>query len=179
MRAILFIASSCKIDKESGKPEIILFYNKTKGGTDSFDQKCHQYSTARKSLRWPLRMLYGMLDQANVNSFILYNLNEKNVAMKRMEFIFELSLQLVKPLLVRRLATPTLRVGLRHSIEEFLNAGDVPEDLNISLEFANNICEHSTEKHFINACVATSPCAENMKLRCTANASDKLSFFFL
>ena len=83
-------------------------------------------------------MFYGMLDQANVNSFILYNLNEENVAMKRMEFIFELSLQLVKLLLVRRLATSTLRVELRHSIEEFLNAGDVPEDLNISLEFANN-----------------------------------------
>ena len=83
-------------------------------------------------------MFYGMLDQANVNSFILYNQNEENVAMKRMEFIFELSLLLVKPLLVRRLATPTLCIGLRHSIEEFLNAGDVPEDLNISLEFANN-----------------------------------------
>ena len=80
-------------------------------------------------------MFYGMLDQANVNSYILYNLNEENVAMKRMQFIFELSLQLVKPVLVRRLATPTLRVGLRHSIEEFLNAGDVPEDLNISLEW--------------------------------------------
>ena len=66
------------------------------------------------------------------------DIEEENVAMKRMEFIFELSLQLVKPLLVRRLATPTLRVGLCHSIEEFLNAGDVPEDLNISLEFANN-----------------------------------------
>ena len=151
-----------KIDKESGKPEIILFYNKTKGGTDSFDEKCHQYSTARKSLRWPLRMFCGMLDQSNVNSFILYNLNEENVAMKRMEFIFELSLQLVKPLLVRRLDTPTLRVGLRHSIEEFLNAGNVPEDLNISLEVANNkiskqkrcnLCPTSLDRNFFYKCL--------------------------
>ena len=83
-------------------------------------------------------MFYRILDQANANSFILYKLNEENVAMKRMEFIFELFLQLVKSLLVRRLATPTLRVGLRQSIEEFLNAGDVPEDLIISLGFTNN-----------------------------------------
>ena len=107
-------------------------------------------------------MSYGMLDQANVNSFILYNLDEENVAMKRMEFIFELSLQLVKPLWVRRLATPTLPVGLRLSIAEFLNAGDVPEDLNISLEFANNkmskqkrcnLCPNSLDRKTFYKCL--------------------------
>lgn len=37
-----------KIDEATGKPEIVLFYNNTKGGTDSFDKKCHDFTTARK-----------------------------------------------------------------------------------------------------------------------------------
>jgi len=40
-----------KVNEESGKPEMICFYNGTKGGTDSFDQKCHQYTTARKTFK--------------------------------------------------------------------------------------------------------------------------------
>ena len=38
-------------------------------------------------------------------------------------------MQLVKPLLVRRLATPTLRINLRTIIREFLKARDLPDDL--------------------------------------------------
>ena len=50
----------------------------------------------------------------------------------------ELSMQLVKPLLVRRLATPTLRINLRTVIREFLEARDLPEDLDIRDEFVDN-----------------------------------------
>ena len=47
-------------------------------------------------------------------------------------------MQLVKPLLVRRLATPTLRINLRTIIREFLKARDLPEDLDIRDEFIDN-----------------------------------------
>ena len=47
-------------------------------------------------------------------------------------------MQLVKPLLVRRLATPTLRINLRTIIREFLEARDLPEDLDITDEFVGN-----------------------------------------
>ena len=50
----------------------------------------------------------------------------------------ELSMQLVKPLLVRRLATPTLRINLRTIIREFLEARDFLEDLDIRDEFVDN-----------------------------------------
>lgn len=40
-----------KMDESQNKPEIVLFYNKTKGGTDSFDKKCHDYTTTRKTAR--------------------------------------------------------------------------------------------------------------------------------
>ena len=79
-----------------------------------------------------------MLDQANVNSFVLYNLNQSNPPMRRMEYIMGLSMQLVKPLLVTRLATPTLRISLRTIIREFLEARDLEEDLDIRDEFFHN-----------------------------------------
>lgn len=31
------------IDQRTNKPEIIMFYNATKGATDAFDQKCHTF----------------------------------------------------------------------------------------------------------------------------------------
>nr|CAI5865669.1 unnamed protein product [Callosobruchus analis] len=43
------------VDQETGKPQIVLDYNRTKGGTDTFDQLCHTYSVSRKTRRWPLR----------------------------------------------------------------------------------------------------------------------------
>ncbi|XP_043279325.1 piggyBac transposable element-derived protein 4-like [Venturia canescens] len=42
-----------------GKPDIVLHYNITKGGTDTFDQLCHSYTTARGMRRWPLRFFSG------------------------------------------------------------------------------------------------------------------------
>ncbi|XP_051162149.1 piggyBac transposable element-derived protein 4-like [Leptopilina boulardi] len=127
-----------KVDEESGKPEMILFYNRTKGGTDSFDQKCHQYTVARKTNRWPVRMFYGMLDQAGVNSFVLFNLNQDNRPMKRLEYLMELSLQLVHPYLVRRLETPTLRGTLRSLIQDFIRPEDVPAEIDIRHDVSDN-----------------------------------------
>ena len=47
-------------------------------------------------------------------------------------------MQLVKPLLVRRLATPTFHISLRTIIREFLEARDLPEGLDITDEFVDN-----------------------------------------
>ena len=115
------------IDPKTGKPEMIVFYNKTKGGVDAFDKKCHDYSTSRKTFRWPLRMFFGMLDQAVVNSFILFSLLENNAKMSRSAYMLELSLGLIKPLLVRRLLSPSLQTQLRLQIEEFVKYEDRPE----------------------------------------------------
>lgn len=36
------------------KPEIILYYNRTKGGVDLLDMKLKYYRSGRRSIRWPL-----------------------------------------------------------------------------------------------------------------------------
>nr|CAH7763283.1 unnamed protein product [Callosobruchus chinensis] len=40
-----------EVDQSSGKSEVNLFYNATKGGVDVFDQLCHSKSTARRTKR--------------------------------------------------------------------------------------------------------------------------------
>lgn len=42
----------------TGKPEMVKFYNHTKGGVDTFDQMCAHYTCGRKTKRWPLCVLW-------------------------------------------------------------------------------------------------------------------------
>lgn len=56
----------------SGKLDMILFYNQTKGGVDSLDQMCSSMLCSRKTSRWPMAVFYGILNMAFVNSAIIY-----------------------------------------------------------------------------------------------------------
>lgn len=43
------------------KTEIVLYYNETKGGVDTADQICGNYSISRICPRWPLRYFFHIL----------------------------------------------------------------------------------------------------------------------
>ena len=78
MNKIVLLLSSYHHEPEigsNGKPEMINFYNKTKGGVDTMDQMCARYSTSRRTRRWPLCMFYGLINIAVTNVFILYKLS--------------------------------------------------------------------------------------------------------
>ncbi|XP_024867729.1 uncharacterized protein LOC112451986 isoform X1 [Temnothorax curvispinosus] len=106
-----------EVDQQTLKPSIISFYNDTKGGTDCFDQMCHEYTTARNTLRWPMRFWYGMLDQGGINALILHNFNTENPNLVRREFLKQLVRSLIEPHLRVRLCVPNLRRDLRVSME--------------------------------------------------------------
>lgn len=59
-------------DPESGKQENIEFYNITKEGANSLDQKCTTYSCGIITRRWPLAVFYAILDIAGVNARVLH-----------------------------------------------------------------------------------------------------------
>jgi len=64
-----------KIDEATGeeaKPEIITFYNLTKGGVDVVDRKISSYNVARNTRRWPMVVFYGLMNVAAVNAFEIY-----------------------------------------------------------------------------------------------------------
>ena len=54
------------------KPEIILYYNETKGGVDRMDQMVRVYSCRRKINRWPMSFFFNMIDVASVAAYILW-----------------------------------------------------------------------------------------------------------
>ena len=88
-----------KVDAETKKPEIIQFYNSTKGGVDTVDQLCGNYSVSRKTRRWPLCVFFHLVNIAGVNGQILFNKTRKSVdeAQNRRQFLKNLAMSLMKP----------------------------------------------------------------------------------
>lgn len=119
-KTTLFLSSFHKtpeLDPVSGKPEIIMFYKSTKKATQTFDQLCQEYTTCRMTRRWPVRVFYGMLDQAGINATVLYSCNPGNTLSSRRECLRKLAIDLTKPLLEQRLTIPNMRTSLRLCIE--------------------------------------------------------------
>ena len=56
----------------SEKPEIIDYYNCTKVGVDSMDQKCANYSSSWRTRRWPMTIFFTIHDISTVNVFVLF-----------------------------------------------------------------------------------------------------------
>ncbi|GBP29429.1 PiggyBac transposable element-derived protein 4 [Eumeta japonica] len=118
-KTVMMISSMHHIestDSTKGIPEIISFYNSSKGGVDSLDEKCAKYSCARRSRRWPLVIFYRILDIAAANSFILSNYDSAN----RLMFMKILGKSLVTPHLERRYTTPQLSHELSSLIGRIL-----------------------------------------------------------
>lgn len=78
------------------KPEIILFYNCSKGGVDTVDKYKESYSTARITRRWPMRLFYSILDIGALNAFVILKQNLSQPNMKRRTFIKDLAKNLCK-----------------------------------------------------------------------------------
>ena len=60
------------------KPHMILYYNKTKGGVDTFDKLIEHNTVRRKVNKWPLNMFMYMIDVAVHNAFILFQIKNFN-----------------------------------------------------------------------------------------------------
>ena len=67
--------SEKKTDEDTGKEEINVFYNQEKGGVDSHDQMYSLYTTTRKTNHWPMRLVYGMIESAALNAFVIFTAN--------------------------------------------------------------------------------------------------------
>ncbi|CAG4953459.1 unnamed protein product [Parnassius apollo] len=110
-------------DKSVDLPEIISFYNQTKGGVDTFYQLCHTYSISRKTCRWSLCVFYGILNIVGINSMILLHsskANGKQVFKNRRSFLKALAFDLIKPYLEDRFLYKTLPMHLQISIGDIL-----------------------------------------------------------
>ncbi|CAG4976198.1 unnamed protein product [Parnassius apollo] len=104
-------------------PEIIHFYNKTKGGVDVFDAMAKKYSVERRTKRWPMCIFYGLLNGVGTNSWVLYKCSKANnkpdIKLRR-NFLKELGMNLIDEHLKVRLQTPTLKRDIKESIAAIL-----------------------------------------------------------
>lgn len=103
------------------KPEIIDFYNSTKSGVDTLDQKCANYSSLRRTQRWPMAVFLRLLDMSTVNSFVVFNAYKGNVPIERSKFLKDLALSLVKPHMMRRKNNLRIPLKIRLDIAEIFN----------------------------------------------------------
>ena len=99
------------MDSEARKPYAILDYNSSKGAVDSFDQQISQYSCARKTCRWPRRILYFIVDTACFNpsvGFPMANAERKEQTLEKFDrrrlLMLQIGEELVMPLIQSRAA---------------------------------------------------------------------------
>lgn len=119
-----------EINCRTKKPEIIETYNATKGGVDSLDQMCKNYSCKRRTARWPLIIFYDMLDISGTNSFVIYTHNaskHKRKVYTRCDYLIELAEELIKPWMQCRLQIASLPKSLRAKIIGDLGTENEPE----------------------------------------------------
>ena len=64
--------SGPSVDLDTGKPEIVLKYNRGKGGVDHLDQMCGTYTSRKRTTRWPKCVFQHMLDVTAYNAFVLW-----------------------------------------------------------------------------------------------------------
>lgn len=122
-KAVLLVSSMHSLpaqDPEVNKPEIISFYNNSKAGVDTLDQKCAIYSTGRRTRRWPMAIFFRILDICGANAFIIFSNTKDNIEETRLDFMKNLAKQLVTEELERRQGNPRLRQEVKLSIGNIL-----------------------------------------------------------
>lgn len=118
--------SNSEINQSTGKPEIIMTYNSTKGGVDSFDQMCNHMNCGRKTKRWPMAFFYNMINIAGINAYVIYLHNfyrdrtGNEIPLPRLNFMLKLHQQLCEKWQLERLNVPNLSRDLKDIITKAL-----------------------------------------------------------
>ncbi|CAK1584552.1 unnamed protein product [Parnassius mnemosyne] len=114
------------IDPQKQKPEMIIFYNSTKGGVGTLDQKCAIYSTSRRTQRWPMAVFYRMLDISAANAYIISSMNQSQRKVPTLNFMKQLAEDLNTPHLRRRANQFGLQRELQNAIRRVLKIDEEP-----------------------------------------------------
>ncbi|GLV46493.1 hypothetical protein CBL_20822 [Carabus blaptoides fortunei] len=86
-------------ETQSAKPDMIKYYNETKGGVDTMDKMLSEYTVKRRTLRWSLAFFYNILDVTGLASYIIYREHNPQFKTKdqRRKFLKDLANQLSMP----------------------------------------------------------------------------------
>jgi hypothetical protein len=119
------------IDSDFGdlkKPEVIIFYNLTKGGVDVVDRLKSEYLVTRISNRWPFTVFCNLLNIGAINAQIIYK-TITNYIFTRRKFPTDLCKILIKPHLLRRATIPSsLGLPLQQKIQNITEFQTPPKE---------------------------------------------------
>ena len=111
-KSVILLSTTHMIDDveqtATAKPEIIKYYNQTKGGVDTMDKILSEYTVKRRTNRWPLAFFYNMIDIAALSAYIIYTEHNQrfNSTDLRRRFLKELANQLCMPAIEIRTSIP-------------------------------------------------------------------------
>lgn len=164
------IHSDDTIDETTGdrhKPEMITFYNKTKGGVDVVDEMVSLYSTSRITCRWPLTIFFCLLNIGGINSQIIYYANTNDKLPRRI-YLKQLATMLMKPFVLSRLSIPTLPNDLKISMRKFAGVTEEQPTASTSAEGRCAICPRRKNRKTKKTCCKCAKylCNEHVNFLC-------------
>lgn len=166
------------IDKDTGDkklPEIISFYNSTKGGVDVTDELSASYNVARNSRRWPLTIMFCLLNTAGINSQIVYKFNTGDYKMKRRDYLKNLGLALVREHLQFRKDNPRLTRSLREKINNLTGeqSEEPPKKKQATARGRCSYCPRKVDRKTKYSCRSCeiSICLEHVVMQCEGCAN--------
>ncbi|KAG5896932.1 hypothetical protein JTB14_030485 [Gonioctena quinquepunctata] len=161
-KAVLLISSmhhTPDIEPNNKKPEIIMYYNSTKGGVDALDHKCSVYSCGRRTNRWPLAIFHRIIDISSANSHILHGLYSGTSDESRFDFMKSLAHSLVLPQMNRRIKIPNLQRELKLTIARITDTRlEEPPNVDTKLYKRKRcaLCPYKRDKKTSYACAKCS-----------------------
>lgn len=163
---------SSEIDEstaEKCKPEIITFYNATKGGVDTVDELCATYNVARNTRRWPMVIFYSLMNLAGINSQIIHASNNQNIQIIRRKFLKQLAVGLVDQQLKRRSFMTNIAPAIRQRRQEVAGTSEevrrVEQQAAIGRKRCHMCKNNNTTRYFCKICKKFL-CLKHAEFRC-------------
>ena len=167
-------------DGEKKKPDVVLFYNKTKGGVDTMDKLALTYTTKRGTKRWPMVLFYNMLDMSGVAAGVVFKTKKPadvlSGADKRADFLRDIAKSLMKAHIYRRHGTLTQgSQALKLIMENCLSALGLtsqPTSRTGKKRGRCAMCDWRTDKKGTSRCTVCSAylCKDHMIITCSTCA---------
>ena len=165
------------VDEEKKKPEIILYYNDTKGGVDRMDQIVQTYSCKRKTKRWPMTLFFNIIDVGTIAAFVVWTTknvhwNERKCHRRRL-FLMELGYDLLQSHLDRRVHLPeALQKNVRLALQAIgitVTTSQSNTVLEVTVKKLCQVCPRERDRKVITHCASCDVpcCPDHHKVICT------------
>lgn len=143
--------------RETKKPDIVTFYNRTKIGVDLVDQLCQNYNVARNTNRWPMVIFYNLLNISAINALCVFKANNLETVTLRRKFIEAFAWDLIRPQIEFRSTLQRLPVELRRRARALLHLEEIlpPPVLPRQQNYVGrcHICPRNRDKSSRRSCI--------------------------